>query len=153
MKDFVNEIMSLITKQHIYNFCVAIIIMTIGTYLSRLTDKPISKLSQLDAQQRLLFGKFARYGVLTLAVAGALSQLGFDLKVVLGAAGVLTVAVGFAAQTSASNLISGVFLMIERPFITGDVVRVGDIDGVVITIDLLSTKLRTFSNVMVRVPN
>ena len=43
-------------------------------------------------------------------------QLGFQLGVLLGAAGMLSVAIGFASQTSASNLISGLFLIAERPF-------------------------------------
>ncbi|HSH70842.1 MAG TPA: mechanosensitive ion channel family protein, partial [Deferrisomatales bacterium] len=66
---------------------------------------------------------------------------------------VLTVAVGFASQTSASNIISGLFLMVEEPFVVGDLIRVGDTTGEVLSIDLLSVKLRTFDNLFVRVPN
>ncbi|MES2962763.1 MAG: mechanosensitive ion channel family protein [Bdellovibrionota bacterium] len=153
MKEFLHDIGSIVTKQHVFNFVSATIILIVGVYLSRLTERPINRLSQLDSNQRMLFSKIARYGVITLAAAAALSQLGFDLKVVLGAAGVLTVAIGFAAQTSGSNLISGIFLMVERPFVTGDTVQVGDVTGVVMTIDLLSTKLRTPNNLMVRIPN
>ncbi|MFN9975907.1 MAG: mechanosensitive ion channel family protein, partial [Phycisphaerae bacterium] len=83
----------------------------------------------------------------------ALDSLGFDLKVLLGAAGILTVAVGFAAQTSASNLISGLFLMFERPFVVGNSIVIGDLRGEVVAIDMLSTKIRTFTNMMVRIPN
>jgi small-conductance mechanosensitive channel len=88
-----------------------------------------------------------------LAAASALRELGFDLGVLLGAAGVLTVAVGFAAQTSASNLISGLFLALERSFKVGDAISVGATTGEVLSIDLLSVKLRTFDNRLVRVPN
>jgi small-conductance mechanosensitive channel len=63
------------------------------------------------------------------------------------------VAVGFASQTSASNLISGLFLLAERPFSVGDIIKVGDTTGEVIGIDLLSVKIRTFDNLFVRVPN
>ena len=83
----------------------------------------------------------------------ALRELGFKLSVLLGAAGVLTVAVGFASQTSASNIISGLFLLGERPFSVGDVIRVGSTTGEVLSIDLLSAKLRTFENLFVRIPN
>ena len=70
------------------------------------------------------------------------------------AAGLLTVALGFAAQTSASNLISGLFLLGERPFVVGDVIRLASgITGEVVGIDLLSVKIRTFDNLLVRVPN
>jgi small-conductance mechanosensitive channel len=116
-------------------------------------DSLINRLKQLDVSQRALFTKFARYGVVTIAVAMALAQLGFDLRVLLGAAGILTVAIGFAAQTSASNLISGIFLMVEKPFVIGDVVDVAGVRGEVLAIDLLSCKIRLFSNLMVRIPN
>jgi small-conductance mechanosensitive channel len=82
-----------------------------------------------------------------------MKELGFDLSVVLGAAGILSVAIGFASQTSASNLISGLFLMMERPFSIGDIIKVGDTTGEVISIDLLSVKVRTFDNLFVRLPN
>ena len=82
-----------------------------------------------------------------------MQQLGFDISVLLGAAGILTVAIGFAAQTSASNLISGLFLLGEKPFEVGDVLRVDGETGEVVGIDLLSVKLRTFDNLFVRLPN
>ncbi len=88
-----------------------------------------------------------------LVVASVLKQLGFDLGVLLGAAGILTVALGFASQTSASNLISGLFLALERSFEVGDSITVGAVSGEVLAIDLLSVKLRTFDNRFVRVPN
>jgi small-conductance mechanosensitive channel len=86
-------------------------------------------------------------------VAAALQTLGFDLSIVLGAAGFATVAIGFAAQTSASNVISGLFLIGERPFAVGDTVTIANTTGIVLSIDLLSVKLRTYDNVFVRVPN
>jgi small-conductance mechanosensitive channel len=63
------------------------------------------------------------------------------------------VALGFASQTSASNLISGLFLLVEHPFGIGDIVRIGTTTGEVLAIDLLSVKLRTFDNLFVRIPN
>jgi len=79
--------------------------------------------------------------------------MGFQLSVLLGAAGILSVAIGFASQTSASNLISGLFLIGEGPFAIGDFIRVGTTEGEVLSIDLLSVKLRTPDNLFVRIPN
>lgn len=90
------------------------------------------------------------YGV---SGAWALRTLGIDLSVLLGAAGILTVALGFASQTSASNLISGLFLLAERPFLVGDIIKVDGTTGEVLSIDLLSVRLRSFDNLMVRIPN
>jgi small-conductance mechanosensitive channel len=82
-----------------------------------------------------------------------LIELGIDLTGLLATAGVATLAIGFAAQTSLSNLISGLFLIGEKPFQIGDLIRVNDILGVVESIDLLSIKLRTLDNLFVRIPN
>ena len=65
----------------------------------------------------------------------------------------LSVAVGFASQTSASNIISGLFLIGERPFSVGDIIRLDDTMGEVLSIDLLSVKLLTADNLFVRIPN
>ena len=153
MIEWIHEIRAAITIGHLLNLAWAIVFVAIGVFISRRVDSAVGRLSQLDTQQRVLFGRFARYGVLAIAIAGGLKQLGFDLTVLLGAAGVLTVAIGFAAQTSASNLISGIFLMIERPFVVGDIVQISDMTGEVMSIDLLSSKIRTLSNLMVRIPN
>ena len=147
------EIAGIFTRQNILSFFAAILICLVGLYLARRSRKALSQLSHFDSQQRQVFSNFAYYGLITLTLAAALSQMGFDLKVILGAAGVLTVAIGFAAQTSASNLISGLFLMIDRPFVIGNVVSIGEIRGEVMSIDLLSCKIRTFANLMVRIPN
>jgi small-conductance mechanosensitive channel len=105
------------------------------------------------AQETMLVQRVVFYGVLALSVVTALQQMGFNLGVLLGAAGILTVAVGFASQTSASNLISGLFLIGERAFVVGDTIKVGNTIGEVLSIDLLSVKLRTPDNLFVRVPN
>jgi small-conductance mechanosensitive channel len=147
------ELAGLVTKRHLLNLATALLILLIGLFIARRARMAIERFSQLDNQQRLLLSKVAYYGLLGAAIAAGLGQLGFDVRVLLGAAGVLTVAIGFAAQTSASNLISGLFLMIEKPFVVGDIVAVGDIRGEVTAIDMLSCKIRTFTNLMVRIPN
>ncbi len=106
-----------------------------------------------SAQVVMLAQRAVWWGVMGLAVSGALRTLGFDLSVFLGAAGIVTVSVGFASQTAGSNLISGLFLVAERPFVVGDVIEIGGTQGEVVAIDLLSVKLRTFDNRLVRLPN
>ena len=108
---------------------------------------------KLSAHQLAIYGRLIFYGFFTLFAVTAIHQLGFRISVILGAAGIFTVAIGFAAQTSASNLISGLFLLGEKPFEVGDSLRVDGDTGEVISIDLLSVKLRTFDNLLVRIPN
>lgn len=133
----------------------ALVVLVVGLLVAKLASAAVSRAlaRRLSAQHVML----ARRGTLWL-IAGAtvvtvLNHLGFDLGVLIGAAGIFTVAIGFASQTSASNLISGLFLIGERPFVVGDVITVGTRTGEVTAIDLLSVKLRTFDNLFVRIPN
>lgn len=93
------------------------------------------------------------WGLMVLFLVTALNQLGLQLGILLGAAGILTVALGFASQTSAANIISGLFIIGERSISVGDLIQVGDTTGEVLSIDWLSVKLRTFDNLFVRIPN
>lgn len=133
----------------------AVLIFIIGFIVARLASKAVLKIAEnkMTAHGQLFLKRSVFYGILALVTVSALDNIGLDLSILLGAAGIFTVALGFASQTSASNLISGLFLMIERPFSITDVIRVNDVTGEVISIDLLSVKLRTFDNLFVRIPN
>jgi small-conductance mechanosensitive channel len=104
-------------------------------------------------QQGLIAGKFVFYPGLLLIFITTLGELGFSLTPLLGAAGIAGIAIGFASQTSVSNVISGFFLIAERPFQVDDVIQVGGTTGRVLSIDTLSVKLRTFDNRFIRIPN
>lgn len=103
--------------------------------------------------QAALVRKLVRYAGFTVAVMTIFNRLDIDLSALLGAAGIAGIAVGFAAQTSISNVISGLFLVSEKPFQAGDIIQVGDVSGVVHSIDFLSIKIQTFDNRFVRIPN
>ncbi|WP_018232569.1 mechanosensitive ion channel family protein [Thioalkalivibrio thiocyanodenitrificans] len=133
----------------------AVLFLLAGVVLARLVARLMQRFMarRFSAHHAMVLRRLAFYLILALFLASALNELGFSLGVLLGAAGVLSVALGFASQTSASNLISGLFLIGERPFGTGDVIKVGDTTGEVLSVDLLSVKLRTFDNLFVRIPN
>lgn len=115
--------------------------------MARLLTKHVS----LHASALISKGIF--YGGAIILILTSLRQLNFDLTAILGAAGILGVAIGFASQTSLSNIISGLFLVWEKPFLIGDAIKVNDTVGSVYSIDLLSIKLRTFDNRFVRIPH
>lgn len=133
----------------------ALIIVAVGWLAARLVSAGLVKLvrTRATAHQLVLWRRAGFYFVLGLFLVSALREMGFNLGVLVGAAGIVTLAIGFASQTSASNLISGLFLLAERPFTVGDVIKVGGTTGEVLSVDLLSVKLRTFDNLFVRIPN
>ncbi len=122
-----------------------------GKMASRTVYRALGK--TLDGHQVMIAKRLAFYGVMALVVLTGLNEAGINLSVLVGAAGVASVAIGFASQTTMSNLISGIFMLIERPFMVGDVIRVGGTSGEVTTMGLFSTILKTPENMMVRIPN
>jgi small-conductance mechanosensitive channel len=106
-----------------------------------------------DLRRALSLRKFFVYLYNFLVFALILKILNVDVKVILGATGLLTLAIGFAARTPISNLISGVFLLFERPFVVGNIIEVNGFRGEVVSRNLLSLTLRTLDNLMVRIPN
>lgn len=106
-----------------------------------------------SAQRGLVAGKVVYYVGGIVLLLTFLGQVGIRLGPLLGAAGVVGIALGFASQTSVSNIISGFFLIAEQPFRVDDVIQVGSTTGRVLSIDMLSVKLRTFDNRFVRIPN
>ncbi len=132
-----------------------LVILVIGYPLVFIASRALGRIAEknLSIHHGLIVGKFSRYfGFIILAVT-LLHNLGLQLTAVLGAAGVGAVAVGFAAQTSLSNVISGLFLLGEKPFSVGDFIEVGGTKGTVLGIDLLSVKVRTVDNLFIRIPN
>jgi small conductance mechanosensitive channel len=92
--------------------------------------------------------------VLALAtLISFLAEFDIDLSGVLAAAGILGIVIGFAAQTSVSNMISGFFLLADKPFEIGEAIEIDGQSGHVLDISLLSTRIRTFDNRYLRIPN
>jgi small-conductance mechanosensitive channel len=81
------------------------------------------------------------------------SQLRVDLSGLLIAGGFASIVIGIASQSVVANLISGVFLLVERPISPGDEVRIGDVEGYIEDIRILSTIVRTHQGVYTRMPN
>jgi small-conductance mechanosensitive channel len=124
-------------------------------YISRFIGKFLEK--HISAHHSQLLRRITFYIGLIFSFILPLKASGIDITALLEAAGIaagiITAAVAFASQTSISNFLSGVFLIAEKPFVIGDYVAVDDTLGEVLSIDLLSVKIRTKDNILVRIPN
>jgi len=123
------------------------LILSFAALVGRSTRK------RLTPQANMLIRKGIVYFGSVMILISVLNLSGYQLKTLLGAAGIVGIAIGFASQTSVSNIISGLFLISEKPFAVGDVIQVGTTKGTILSIDLLSVKLRTFDNHLIRLPN
>lgn len=130
-------------------------ILVLGLVIASFTARSIFNVMEDRAtrHQAVMVRRLVFYVIVVIFGIAALREAGFSLDVVLGAAGILTVALGFASQTSASNIISGLFLLVEKPFELGNFIEVEGVIGEVVSIDMLSVKLRTPDNQYVRIPN
>ena len=119
--------------------------------LKVLSNKFLFKKMSMQAQH--IIKKAIDYSAFVTIVLTVFHRLGIDVSGLLGAAGIAGIAIGFAAQTSVSNVISGLFVITERAFKIGDTIEIEDIIGTVQSINLLSVALKTFDSQYVRVPN
>ncbi|MBB5352113.1 small-conductance mechanosensitive channel [Haloferula luteola] len=133
----------------------AVFIALVGLPLVALGSRVLARIlrARFGDQGGRLLARILRYAGFIIVCVTILQQFGFNLAAVLGAAGVAGVAIGFASQTSLSNLISGLFIVGERPFEKGDVVEIAGITGIVEEIGLMALTVRTFDNRSVRIPN
>ncbi|WP_082391430.1 mechanosensitive ion channel family protein [Thermococcus sp. EP1] len=110
-------------------------------------------------QQRLpevqLKAKLFYYILVILAFFIALNIAGFTgkLTTLLAAAGITGIILGFASQTVVANFVSGIFMYFDKPLKIGDPVEVGGYSGIVHDIRILSTRIRTWDGLLVRIPN
>lgn len=93
------------------------------------------------------------YGIIIVAIIIATRPLGIDLSALLVAGGVLGIVIGFASQTVVSNLLSGIFIFVDRPLKIGDPVRIEDVEGKVVDISVFSTRVRAWDGYIIRIPN
>lgn len=132
-----------------------VLTIVIGFSLVRLLAVLIERhiMKRSNPQRRMITRKVISYSGFVIVGMILLRELGVEITALLGAAGIVGIAVGFASQTSVSNIVSGLFLISEKPFSVGDVIKVGSVTGIIQSIDLLSIKIRTFDNLFIRIPN
>jgi small conductance mechanosensitive channel len=94
-----------------------------------------------------------KYLVLTLGTITALAQMGVNTASLIASLGVAGLTLGFAAQDVLSNIISGLFIFWDRPFVIGDLVEIDGQYGRVETITMRSTRVVTTDGKMLAIPN
>lgn len=113
--------------------------------------------ARLPQDARKSVGRTIYYGIIAMALLSALGVSGLDLSGLFLAGGFAGIVIGFATQSLFSNLISGIFLHIDKPMKVGDPVmitgKLPDIAGIVVEVTALSSRFRMFDGTYVRLPN
>ncbi|CQR45998.1 putative MscS family protein.1 precursor [Paraliobacillus sp. PM-2] len=108
---------------------------------------------QLDRGMRFTFNRVFHYLIIIFAILISISTVGIDLSALTVFASVIGVGIGFGLQNIASNFISGIILLFERPIKVGDRVIVDDIIGDIEKINMRATIIKSIDNEHIIVPN
>jgi small conductance mechanosensitive channel len=138
------------------DFIVGIVIF-LAFFLFWLLFQPILKRilarTKLDRTGTIFLTTIIKYTIYIIGFVNALSATGIDTASVLASLGIAGLTIGFAARDAFSNLISGMLIYLDRPFVIGDLVEIEDHYGRVDRITLRSTRIITSDGKMLAVPN
>lgn len=142
-------------KSNLFHIITTAVIVLAIYIIYKLIVRWIKKFpaEKLSAQRSMILVKIVKYVAWFLMIMYVLNFFGIKLSAIWGAAGVAGVALAFAAQTSVSNIISGIFIMIEKTMKPGDLITVDGETGIVDIVGLLSVQIHTLDNQLIRVPN
>jgi small conductance mechanosensitive channel len=132
---------------------VGITFYAIYRALAGLTAGFLHRSERVDLGFEAIANKTLRVVGWTFILLLVLSQLGIDLSALIAGLGIAGLALGFAAKDSLENFISGITILLDRPFRVGDWVTVGEHYGRVTNITLRSTRLRTLNQETVIFPS
>ena len=131
------------------NIVMALAIFVVGKMAVGLITSVIKKLmikSQVDTLLVNFIGSIVKTILLLFVVVASLNQLGVDTTSLIALIGAAGLAIGLALQGTLQNLASGVMLIIFRPFTNGDFIDAAGVAGVVESIDIFTTTMRTGDN-------
>ncbi len=132
-----------------------VVILVIFFILAKMVKRIIIRTAERLKLDGNLTSLLARISNITLIIFGfvtALGTLGVNVSALVAGLGLTGFALGYAMKDTISNLLSGVLILLYRPFETGDRIKVSGYEGIVISIDLRYTELDSEGN-KVLIPN
>ena len=145
-----------VATQMFTNIAYAIIILSIGFWGAKMIALLVKGLlERRDADQALtgFVGNLVNALVVTFAVIAALNKVGIQTTSLIAIVGAAGLAIGLALKDSMGNFAAGVMILIFKQFKAGDFIEAAGVLGVVETLNIFSTQLKTGDNKTVYVPN
>jgi small-conductance mechanosensitive channel len=118
-----------------------------GVYLKKRLSDRIKK----DELEKII--RISQAAIILLGVFISLPSFHVDFAELLLIGGTAGIIIGFASQRLVTNIGSGLFLIFERPVTIGDTVKIGETSGTIEDIRILSTTVKTFEGIYIRIPN
>jgi small-conductance mechanosensitive channel len=121
--------------------------------LGKFSERRIRRNTELAPALQVLLSKVIRFGLLTLAAVAAISALGIDLTALTVFSGALGIGLGFGLRSVASNLISGIVILMDRSIKPGDVIEVEGTFGWINSLRARYVSIVTRDGIEYLVPN
>jgi len=139
----------------VYDVLFVVVVMVVATIVAKLITTNLRRalIDKMKRDQLELMLKIIYFGIIAIAFIGVLPTLGLELSGLLVAGGIVGIVIGFASQSVVANLVSGIFLISEKPIKIGDQVNIDGVAGFVEDVNILSTIIRTYDGLYVRIPN
>lgn len=145
------------TEIELLKLLITAVIIAVGVLVARVARLTLTRFvgRYLPHETGEIIKKGVYWGIIAIAVFSAIGNLGVDFTGLLLAGGIMGIIVGFAVQSTVANLVSGLFLQLDRPARIGDPIEVVEmnVSGVINEITPFSTRLRRFDGVFIRIPN
>lgn len=119
---------------------IIVLFFFLAKFVKRIIFK-VSKKLELDPHLTLFFAKASRIVFILFGIVTALGTVGINVSALVAGLGLTGFALGFAFKDTISNLLSGVLILLYRPFNIDDKIKVAGFEGKVISVDLRYTKL------------
>ena len=141
-------------------FKISLIIIIAKIFTNTLTSK--GKLANIlreqvkpDMQDPMFNFLIKIVNAIIYIIAGFLvfEELGLDLSGLVTGLGIGTVVITLAAQDTAKSLFGGLVIFLDKPFLVGEWIQIGEYEGIVEDITFRSTRIRTFENSLLNIPN
>ena len=117
------------------------------------SDKARKRKSKLEIQVAPIVNRSLNVFLIATGVLIFLQNMGYSVGGLLAGLGIGGMAVALASKDTLSNLFGAIVIFVDRPFQVGDWVELGDLEGTVEEIKLRTTKIRTFANSLITLPN
>lgn len=144
-----------ITLADVGAFVLAVVVaMLLGRFANRALIRALTRgPARTGEGMAYALGRVLQYVVTVIGILVGLENVGISMTTLAALGAMLAVGLGFGLQNIAQNFVSGLILLLEQPIKKGDVVIVDGVLGVVDSISIRATRVMTFDDVALIVPN
>jgi small-conductance mechanosensitive channel len=144
---FVTRLPSIVT-----GLLVFLLFYLLARCIRFLTGRSLKRVKASEHAAQLV-SRLSFIGVMAAGVLVGLAVMGINAGALVASLGLVSVGIGFALKDVIENFLAGAILILQRPFVVGDVVRIGEVEGAVEDVRVRDTVIRMYDGRQVFVPN